>query len=107
MSKPNPVDLIAESEAMFEAEEAEPADPAISAPSRPNRAKSVVYSIRLNPDEVQRLEELADATGIPASTLARGYILEGIAANAGDDLRAALERIERDLLAVKRKTLSA
>jgi len=106
MSKPNPADLIAESEAMYEAEKTETPDSAV-APTQPNRAKSVVYSIRLNPEEVQRLEELADATGVPASALARGYILEGIAANAGDDLRAALERIERDLLAVKRRTLSA
>lgn len=106
MSKPNPVDLIAESEAIYEAEQTETPDDVRAAP-QPNRAKSVVYSVRLNPDEVQRLEELAEATGVPASALARGYILEGIAANAGDDLRAALERIERDLLAVKRRTLSA
>jgi hypothetical protein len=46
--------------------------------SRPNRARSTVYSIRLDPDEVLALQAIADAAGLPASTLARSWIVERI-----------------------------
>lgn len=105
----NLADLIAESEEVFEAEQRGEVAPVTDATriTRPNRAKSVVFSVRLNPDEVARLEASAEASGIPASTLARGLILNGLTERDGDDLRSALERMERDLLAIKRRTLSA
>ncbi len=37
-----------------------------------------MYSIRLNPDEVASLQYLADAAGVPGSTLARSWIVERI-----------------------------
>lgn len=44
--------------------------------TRPNQRRSTVYSIRLNPDEVAALQRLADTEGVPASTLARAWIVE-------------------------------
>ncbi len=82
------------------AEEAEASDTNQDAPiptsailSRPNQEGSIVYSIRLYPDEVVALRALADATGVPASTLVRSWILEhtelGQITDAESELHAA------------------
>src|ERR1700730_256392 len=52
--------------------------------SRPNRARSTVYSIRLNPEEVAEVQTLAEAAGPPASTLVRSWIIERIRAEHGE-----------------------
>jgi hypothetical protein len=52
--------------------------PAGAAVSRPNRARSTVYSVRLDPDEVAAVQALADAAGLPASTLVRSWIVERV-----------------------------
>lgn len=63
--------------------------------TRPNRGRSTVYSVRLNPDEVAALQSLADAAGVPASTLARAWIVDRIreeqagVSDAEAELRAA------------------
>jgi len=44
--------------------------------SRPNRNRSTVYSVRLSPDEVASVQELADEAGLPSSTLVRSWIVE-------------------------------
>lgn len=43
-------------------------------PTRPNR--SAVYSVRLSPEEQVRVERVAEAMHLPASTLVRSWILE-------------------------------
>lgn len=48
--------------------------PAEARPSRPNRSK--VYSIRLSEEEQARVQEVADAKHLPASTLVRSWILD-------------------------------
>jgi hypothetical protein len=52
--------------------------PAGATLSRPNRARSAVYSIRLDPDEVVALQTIAEAADLPPSTLARSWIVERI-----------------------------
>ena len=66
-------------------EEAEHAEQNKDAPAtpgtkvtRPGRARSTVYSIRLNPDELAALHALAETAGLPASTLVRSWIIERI-----------------------------
>ena len=44
--------------------------------SRPNLARSKVLQVRLNPEEFAAVERLADARGLPLSTVARGKLLE-------------------------------
>jgi len=44
--------------------------------SRPNRVRSTVYSVRLNPEEVAAVQALAEAAGLPASTLVRSWITD-------------------------------
>ena len=48
--------------------------PTDARPTRPNR--STVYSVRLSADELARVQELADARHLPASTLVRSWILD-------------------------------
>ena len=63
--------------------------------SRPNQGRSTVYSIRLNPEEVTALQSIADAAGVPGSTLARSWIVQRIqeeqttVSDAEVELRAA------------------
>lgn len=45
---------------------------------RPNRARSTVFSVRLNPAEVKRLETIAERRELPPATLARAYIVRGM-----------------------------
>jgi hypothetical protein len=74
--------------------------------SRPNRARSTVYSVRLNPEEVAAVQALAEAAGLPASTLVRSWIIERMRAETGEvsdaetELRAAqlhLAHVQRHL----------
>jgi hypothetical protein len=74
--------------------------------SRPNRARSTVYSVRLNPEEVAAVQALAEAAGLPASTLVRSWIIERMRAENGEvsdaetELRAAqlhLAHVQRHL----------
>ena len=43
--------------------------------TRPNRGRSRVYSVRLNEDEYEAVQRVADAAHLPASTLVRSWIL--------------------------------
>jgi|GEM_PF-1003111 len=44
--------------------------------SQPGRARSRVLQVRLNPDEYQALQELADQRNLPVSTIAREQLLK-------------------------------
>jgi hypothetical protein len=72
--------------------------------TRPNRARSMVYSIRLNPAEVVALHALADAAGLPASTLARSWIVDRIREEASEftDAEAELRAAQRHLAHLQR-----
>lgn len=50
--------------------------PAGTRATRPNR--SAVYSIRLTPQEQERVREVAEARHLPPSTLVRAWILEAL-----------------------------
>lgn len=75
-----------------------PAD-ALGGATRPNRAKSVMFSLRLSPDELTQLQAIAEACTVPASTLARGWIVQNLTAERGtaSDTAAMLDRLENDL----------
>lgn len=75
--------------------------------TKPHRGPSVMLTLRIPPETLEELQKLATANGVAVSALARGFIADGIAAHQGDDLRAALERLERDLAAVKARLLAS
>jgi hypothetical protein len=80
-----------------------PAEAAAQA-TRPNRAKSVMFSLRLNPNELAELQALAEARGVPASTLVRGWILQRLTAERGtpDDTAMMLDRLENDVRVLRK-----
>ncbi len=95
--------LIAEEAAASETNRDAPI-PANATVSRPNRARSTVYSIRLYPAEVAALQALADAVGVPASTLVRSWIAERVRAEQGEvsDAEAELHAAQFHLAHLQR-----
>jgi predicted transcriptional regulator len=80
-------DLINEEAKAAEAGEADqtirPLPPHVKV-SQPNRARSKVLQVRLNPDELDALERIADRRELPVSTIAREQLLRYITMeNAG------------------------
>ena len=61
--------------------------------------------VRFREDEFDALSVYAAEQGLPVSTVVRLLVLKAIA--PVDDLKAALDRLESDLAAVRRKALSA
>ena len=61
--------------------------------------------VRFRDEEFDDLAAYADQRGLPVSTVVRMLVLQAIA--PADDLKAALDRLESDLAAVRRKALSA
>lgn len=67
--------------------------------------RTKTLQIRLNEDELDEVTALAKDRGLPVSTVARQLLLQSLA--PADDLKGALDRLERDISAVRRKALSA
>lgn len=61
--------------------------------------------VRFREDEFDELSAYADARGLPISTVVRMLVLQAIA--PVDDLKSALDQLETDLAAVRRKALTA
>lgn len=82
-------------QALAEADEIEAAertiDPSTSLPghvkvAQPGRTRSKVLQVRLNPDELARLEVIAERRGLPVSTVAREQILDLLSEDQGRDM---------------------
>ena len=67
------------------------------------RAKNL--QVRFREDEFDELTAYAEHRGLPVSTVVRSLVLQAIA--PADDLKSALDKLETDLAAVRRKALSA
>lgn len=61
--------------------------------------------VRFRDDELDDLAAYAKQRGLPVSTVVRILVLQAIA--PADDLKSALDRLESDLAALRRKALSA
>lgn len=61
--------------------------------------------VRFREDEFDELAGYAEQRGLPVSTVVRSLVLQAIA--PADDLKSALDKMETDLAAVRRKVLSA
>lgn len=71
-------------------------------PTQPNLGRSVVYSLRLAPEEVAVIERLADERDLPASVIVRGFIRQGLAEfGEQNNLTAILARMHRDMDALR------
>ena len=76
--------------------------------NRPNLARSVTFSLRLNPEELAEVQAVAEDRGIPASTLVRGWIVRQLAAERGapSDTAAVIERLEADVRTLRKLVAS-
>jgi hypothetical protein len=97
-------ELLADEGAAAEAAEADPNSPKrtdVQVTRGHSRARTL--QVRLNDEELAELVALAQGRGLPVSTVARQLLLQSLA--PADDLKSALDRLERDLAAVRRKAL--
>lgn len=53
--------------------------------SRPGNARSKVLQVRLNPDEFDKLQDIATARELPISTIARAHLLGLIQQSEGNN----------------------
>lgn len=67
-----------------------------------DRARTL--QIRLNDAELADLSALADARGLPVSTVARQLLLQSL--TPVDGLQGAIARLEHDLAALRRQVLA-
>jgi len=84
-----------------------PAD-ALARATRPKLARSVTFSLRLNPEELAEVQAVAEDRGVPASTLVRGWIVRQLAAerNAPTDTAMVVERLEADVRTLRKLVAS-
>jgi hypothetical protein len=61
--------------------------------------KSLVYSIRLHPDEAEAIQQIADEAGVPARGLVRGWVLQALRAKLAkpDSVTSVVEALSRDV----------
>ena len=82
----------------------EPDEPDQANASRPNRTRSTVLQIRLNSEEFEALEQMADELGLPVSIVARDGVLEMINADrrsrASKGIAGATAKLVFDMQAV-------
>jgi hypothetical protein len=79
--------------------------PAGAGATRADRARSTVYSIRLNTDEVAAVQALAEAAELPASTLVRSWIIERVRSeqSGSSDVEVELRAAQRHLAHVQQQ----
>lgn len=65
--------------------------------------RTEVYSLRMAPEEVEEIQRIADAAGIPASGLVRDWVRQGLAAERDESMTSAVQALERDLHRLKRQ----
>jgi antitoxin component of RelBE/YafQ-DinJ toxin-antitoxin module len=68
-------------------------------------ARSRNLQVRFREEEFDELAAYAEQRGLPVSTVVRMLVLQAIA--PADDFTSALDRLETDVAAVRRKALSA
>ena len=93
-------ELVAEETAASEASRDEaPSERAV----RKGKNRSVVYSVRLTPEQTDEIQRIADEAGVPASALVRDWVLEGLAAERGSaTLDSLVDTLSRDVDKLRR-----
>lgn len=70
--------------------------------SRPGRARSQMLSVRLSPEEADAVAGVAQASGVPVSTLIRGYILRGLSQDRDDSPQSLVDALSQDVERLRR-----
>ena len=100
MKKKELQELVAEETAASEASRDEPlSEHAV----RKGKNRSVVYSVRLTPEQTDEIQRIAEEAGIPASALVRDWVVEGLAAERGTaTLDSLVDTLSRDVDKLRR-----
>lgn len=70
---------------------------------RKSRTKSVIYSVRLTPEQINEIQHVADAADIPPSALVRDWVLQGLANEKhGSDVDTILDSLVKDVNQLQR-----
>jgi hypothetical protein len=70
---------------------------------RKGKSRSVVYSVRLTPEQTDEIQRIADEAGIPASALVRDWVVEGLAAERDTaTLDSLVDTLSRDVDKLRR-----
>jgi hypothetical protein len=90
------------------AEEVEASEQSRDAPlsgqaARKRPTRSVVYSIRLTPEQTEEIQRLAATAGIPAAGLVRGWVLQGLAAEREGSVEQTVEALTQDVARLRRQ----
>ena len=71
--------------------------------ARKRPTQSVVYSIRLTPEQTEEIQRIAEAAGVPAAGLVRGWVLQGLAAEREGSVEQTMEALSRDVARLRRQ----
>jgi hypothetical protein len=93
-------DLIAEE---TDASERTRDDPLSGRAARKRPTQSVVYSIRLTPEQTQEIQRIADNAGVPATGLVRGWVLQGLAAERESSVEETVEVLAQSVARLRRQ----
>lgn len=70
--------------------------------SRPGRVRSQMLSVRLSPEEAEAVAGVAEAAGVPVSTLIRGYIMRGLTQDRDDSPQSLVDALSHDVERLRR-----
>jgi hypothetical protein len=80
-------------------------DPLPAGGKRKRQTQSVVYSIRLTPEQTEEIQRIAASAGVPATALVRGWVLHGLAAEHEDSVEQTVEDLSRDVARLRRQLI--
>ena len=70
---------------------------------RRGQSRSVVYSVRLTPEQTEEIQRIAEEAGIPTSALVRDWVVAGLAAERGSaTLESLVDALSRDVDKIRR-----
>jgi hypothetical protein len=71
--------------------------------ARRGQTRSVVYSIRLTPEQTEEIQRIAAMADVPATALVRGWVLQGLAAEREGSVEQTVEALSRDVAQLRRQ----
>ena len=71
--------------------------------ARRRQTRSVVYSIRLTPEQTEEIQRIAAAADVPATALVRGWVLQGLSAEREGSVEQTVEALSRDVAQLRRQ----
>ncbi len=71
---------------------------------RKGGTRSVVYSVRLTPEQTEEIQRIADESGVPASGIVREWVLQGLAhEREPSNVDALVDTLSRDVDRLRRR----